>query len=68
MAVRRVAAVRPAAIVAVACDKELEAGVAAVNALEWTGDPPFIVRIPLLRDGCVDTDVEVREVIALIEA
>ncbi len=68
LAVRCVAAVRPAAIVAVACDKELEAGVAAVNALEWEGPPPFVVRSPLLRDGCVDTDVEVSEVIALIEA
>ena len=59
LAVRCVAEVRPAAIVAVACDKELEDGVAAVKALEWQGPAPLIIQIPLLRDGCVETDVDV---------
>jgi hypothetical protein len=63
LAVKRVAQTRPAAIVAVACDKELREGVAAVEALDWDGDgPPIIVQIPLLRDGCVNTDVDMAQV------
>ncbi len=68
LAVRCVAETRPAAIVAVACDKELAEGVAAVNSLEWEHMAPPIIQIPLLRDGCVDTDVDVAQVIAVIES
>lgn len=69
LAVKRVAAVKPAVIVAVACDKELEEGVAAVEALDWNGSVPApIIQIPLLRDGCVDTKVDVAHVIEVIES
>jgi hypothetical protein len=68
LAVRRVAEVRPGAIVAVACDKELEEGVAAVRALRWEAAAPPIIQIPLSRDGCVDTDVDMDAVLAVIES
>jgi geranylgeranyl diphosphate synthase type II len=68
LAVRRVAEVQPSAIVAVACDKELEEGVAAVNALDWPGPVPPVVQIPLTCDGCVDTDVDLELAVSLIES
>jgi hypothetical protein len=68
LAVRRVAEIRPAVILAVACDKELAEGVAAVNALGWEQLAPPIIQISLLRDGCVDTEVDVDGVIAVIES
>ena len=50
---------KPQAIVAVACDKELQEGVSAVNELapNGNGSIPIIV-IPLSKDGCVDTEVD----------
>ena len=68
LAVRRVKTARPAAIVAVACDKELEEGAAAVSSLAWLGQAPLVVRLPLTRDGCVDTDVDVDEAILVIQS
>ena len=68
LAVRRVAELRPGAIVAVACDKELAEGVAAVDSLEWDADAPPVIQIPLTRDGCVETDVDVEATIAVIES
>jgi hypothetical protein len=65
--VRAVAETRPEAIIAVACDKELADGVAAVHALEWNGSSPLIYQIPLSRDGCVDTDVDVAAALVVIE-
>jgi hypothetical protein len=70
LAVRCVADVRPAGIIAVACDKELEEGVAAVQSLDWTdrqGAVPPILQIPLTRDGCVDTDVDIGLAVQMIE-
>ncbi len=59
MAVKYVAEVRPKAIVAVACDKELAEGVEAVKKIGTGGAPfPAIVVVPLSRDGCVDTEVD----------
>ncbi len=66
LAVRCVADARPAAILAVACEKELADGVAAVNGLEWLEGVPLIVQIPLLRDGCVDTDVDLDQALEWI--
>ncbi len=68
LAVRRVAEVRPAAIVAVACDKELAEGIAAVRSLVWEGAAPPVFQIPLTRDGCVDTEVDVDRALAVIES
>jgi hypothetical protein len=67
LAVRAVAETRPGAIIAVACDKELADGVAAVHALEWNGYSPPIYQIPLSHDGCVDTDVDVAAALVVIE-
>ncbi|MEJ2209547.1 MAG: DUF116 domain-containing protein [Anaerolineae bacterium] len=70
LAVRCVAEVRPGGIVAVACDKELRDGVAAIEALgwsDWDQDVPPIFQIPLSRDGCVETDVDVAMAIETIE-
>lgn len=66
LAVRAVAEAHPQAIVAVACDRELADGVAAVNALGWNEATPPIVQIPLARDGCVETDVDLEEVLRVI--
>ena len=43
--------------------KELEEGVCAVNEFVASGKagrltPPVIVSVPLLKDGCVDTEVD----------
>ena len=49
----------PRGIVAVACGKELEEGVQAVNGRVGPGQQaPAIVVVPLLSDGCVDTEVD----------
>ncbi|MHB0878914.1 MAG: DUF116 domain-containing protein [Anaerolineae bacterium] len=68
LALRRVKAAQPQAIVAVACDKELEEGVAGVASLDWPGEIPIIVQLPLTRDGCVDTDLDVDGAIVVIQS
>jgi hypothetical protein len=55
----------PGAIAAVACMKELEEGIESVkkiSGLEEKDYPPIIV-IPLTKDGCVNTEVNVELVI-----
>ena len=68
LAVEYVHQLRPRAIVAVACPKELEMGLEAVANLgqnpDW--DAPVAMVIPLLKDGCVDTKVDVERVLAVI--
>jgi hypothetical protein len=67
MAVRFVKERRPKGIVAIACPKELEEGVAAVAEMSrGNSDPPAIVTVPLLRDGCVDTEVDVDQALRAI--
>ncbi len=51
-----------------ACDKELAEGVAAVESLEWEHGAPPIFQIPLTRDGCVDTNVDVARAIEVVTA
>ncbi len=66
LAVRYLAEHEPGGVVAVACDQELEEGLAAVDQRTWNGSKPIVTVIPLLQDGCVDTVVDVpkaREVI-----
>lgn len=67
LALRFVEEMRPKGVVAVACDKELEEGVAGVKNLEEAiKHAPAIVVVPLTKDGCVDTEVdEVRVVEAI---
>ncbi len=59
MAVRFLAEHKPAGVVAVACQQELEEGVEAVSKMEWDGPPPPVAQVPLSKDGCVDTEVDV---------
>jgi hypothetical protein len=73
MAINFVKKTNPKAIVAVACAKELEEGVCAVNNLaglkgmvKKNKKNPIIVVVPLLKDGCVDTEVDEEEAIRVI--
>jgi hypothetical protein len=56
----------PAGIVAVACQKELEEGYDAVSRMTYAGELPASAIIPLTRDGCVDTEVDVAAAMAAI--
>lgn len=59
MALRFVAQHDPRGIVAVACEKELTEGVDAVRSSVGDGKtPPAVTVVPLIRDGCVDTEVD----------
>ncbi|NPV07055.1 MAG: DUF116 domain-containing protein [Anaerolineae bacterium] len=58
LAARRVIETAPEAVIAVACNKELREGVEALEAADWPDQPPSVVQVPLLRDGCVDTAVD----------
>jgi geranylgeranyl diphosphate synthase type II len=66
LAVRQVAETNPQAIIAVACDRELQEGVQAVQSLEWDGPPPPIIQIPLLVDGCVETELDIAYALEVI--
>jgi hypothetical protein len=58
---------RPKAIVAVACQKELEEGIHGVRELSSSDrlTPPIVI-IPLAKDGCVDTEVDEEQAIKMI--
>ncbi|HEX2922430.1 MAG TPA: DUF116 domain-containing protein, partial [Chloroflexota bacterium] len=59
MALNYVAEQDPRGIVAVACERELAEGIDGVRGLPVDGkEPPVIVIVPLLKDGCVDTEVD----------
>lgn len=67
LAIRFLVQHQPAAVIAIACDKELEEGIEAVAQTEWEGEQPIVVTFPLSEDGCVDTVVDVeaaREIIS----
>ncbi|MCX7844237.1 MAG: DUF116 domain-containing protein [Candidatus Bipolaricaulota bacterium] len=64
LAVRFVREARPRAVVAVACDRELAQGREAVA--QWGEDSPLVVVVPLSRDGCVDTAVDLDAVLSLL--
>ncbi len=70
MAVRFVAENDPRGIVAVACARELGEGVEAVGAIPRDGnrERPAIVVVPLLKDGCVDTEVDVDQALDALAA
>lgn len=50
---------QPRGILAVACPKELVMGVESVSSMSDNGWEPVVVTIDLLKDGCVDTEVDV---------
>ncbi|MBI4285991.1 MAG: DUF116 domain-containing protein [Chloroflexi bacterium] len=67
LAINYVKETRPEAIVAVACQKELEAGIHAVQQLGSNEGPaPVIAIASLTRDGCVDTEVDEERALELI--
>ena len=50
---------KPQGILAVACPKELVMGMEFVSSMSDNGWEPVVVTIGLLKDGCVDTAVDV---------
>jgi hypothetical protein len=66
LAVRFLAERQPAGVVAIACHKELEEGLEAVDQMTWANGRPAVATVPLLRDGCVDTEVDVEMAQAVI--
>ena len=69
MALRFVKKLQPEAIVAVACDKELELGANGVEEIrESLNVIPIMVLIPLSKDGCVDTEVDADMVLEAINS
>ena len=66
LAVNYISEHRPKAIVAIACEKELEEGVNNVHGLAASVYRPLIVIIPLTRDGCVDTEVDVERALDVL--
>ena len=58
---------KPQGVVAVACIKELEEGVQSVAEMaSQIGETPTIIAFPLLKDGCVDTEVDEAAVLRAI--
>lgn len=74
MAIKFIKEKKPKGIVAVACMKELAEGVDAVGELEGnekdngsSNNVPVIMSVPLLKDGCVDTEVDEEEAERIIK-
>jgi len=67
MALQHVADCKPSAVVAVACAKELSEGIEGVEAL-MSGDspPPLIAIIPLTKEGCIDTEVDIEQALRTV--
>jgi len=59
---------RPQAVVAVACNKELEEGVHGIGELTDLVIEPLIIIIPLTKDGCVDTAVDLEKAVQIISS
>ncbi len=61
LALRYIKENRPLGIVAVACDKELKEGIRGVGKLAPGNQRRIpVVIIPLIKDGCIDTEVDVK--------
>ncbi len=68
MALSFVRRTQPRGIVAVACRKELEQGMQAVSeALSASEDGPAILAVPLSKEGCVDTEVDIPRALQAID-
>ena len=64
MAIKYIEEKQPRAIIAIACKKELNEGIEAIRELnnksKFNGkDMPVIKTIPLTKDGCVDTEINI---------
>ena len=57
LAQRIVERIKPKAILAVACPKELSENVPIARQMGM-----IVIAVPLMRDGCVETDVDVKQV------
>lgn len=70
MVLRFVEEMAPLGIVAVACEKELEMGVRGVEtlALDERIRMPTITIVPLSKDGCVDTEVDIALVLDVLSS
>lgn len=66
LAVRFLDEHQPSGVVAVACHKELEEGLEAIEQMKWENGHPVVATVPLLQDGCVDTEVDVAMARAVI--
>jgi hypothetical protein len=66
LAVKYVRDKRPSAVVAVACEKELKEGIQGVRSLSKENIKPVMYVIPLLKNGCLDTEVDVEFAISVI--
>lgn len=64
LALRFVKESNPAAILAVACYKELVEGTQALA--DVPNDKPVVLSLPLLRDGCVDTEVDLEQALRFL--
>jgi len=64
LALRFVRESKPAAILAVACYKELMEGMQALA--DVPSEPPVVLSLPLLRDGCVDTEVDLEKALRFL--
>ena len=74
MAIKFIREKNPKGIVAIACMKELAEGVSAVEELKGSekdngssNNVPIIISVPLLKDGCVDTEVNEEEAERIIK-
>jgi hypothetical protein len=70
MALKFIKKTDPEAIIAIACDKELEEGVCAVekySKIDRSLKTPLVISIPLIKDGCVDTEVDMKEAERIIK-
>lgn len=70
MVLRFVEQMAPLGIVAVACQQELELGVNAVQDMVEAGkiSRPAIQVVPLTKDGCVDTEVDMEAALRILNA
>lgn len=66
LALRFVQETHPRAVVAIACAKELQQGEEAVASLG--PERPSLAVVPLSRDGCVDTEVNLDQALAVLRA
>ena len=71
MAIKYVEEKQPGAIIAIACKKELNEGIEAVRELNNKSkfnrkDMPVIKTIPLTKDGCIDTEVDIISAVKII--
>jgi len=66
LALRFVRETSPRAVVAIACGKELAEGEEAVRSLPEPRPEVFV--LPLSRDGCVDTEVDLQAAVTLLRS